>query len=64
MAKPHRMAALTMAAVVAAVVMPLAGALVAGWILWTALLIVAVGSGFTAFRRLAAVAAHLRTVKG
>lgn len=58
MAKPHRMALLTVACVGGAVLyqfpwMP--------WLLWTALVVVAVGSVITCVRRLAAIAGHLRS---
>ncbi len=58
MAKPHRMALLTGACLVAAACyrqtwMP--------WLLWGALVVIAAGSVITCFRRLAAIAAHLRS---
>ena len=58
MAKPHRMALLTGACLLAAVCcrqswMP--------WLLWGALVVIAAGSVVTCVRRLAAIATHLRS---
>ncbi len=58
MAKPHRMALLTCACLAAATV---AGQPGMPWLLWGALAVIAVGSVVTTLRRLAAIAAHLRS---
>jgi len=60
MAKPHRMALLTAACLVAAACSAQPWA---GWIPWWALVVVVAGSLVTSVRRLAAIAAHLRSPK-
>jgi phosphatidylglycerophosphate synthase len=58
MAKPHRMALLTAAAILAAIVLPWQ---IADHLLWLALALIAAGSAITAWRRLAAITRFLKT---
>lgn len=58
MAKPHRMALLTAACLVAAVLFAQPWA---PWFLWGAMVAITVGSVVTSARRLSAIAAYLRT---
>jgi phosphatidylglycerophosphate synthase len=59
MAKPHRMATLTVAALAAAIAAPWRAELV-GWLLWSALALVVVGAAITVARRLTRIARALR----
>jgi phosphatidylglycerophosphate synthase len=58
MAKPHRMALLTVACIATAALPAQPGA---AWILWGALAVITLGAVVTSARRLGAIAAHLRT---
>ncbi len=58
MAKPHRMALLTVASLATACCSILTWA---PWILWTALMVVVVGSAVTTVRRLQAITRHLNS---
>lgn len=61
MAKPQRMACLTMACLVAGCLVPWG---LAGWTLWCGLALIVVGTAVTVVRRLRALAQHLRRRAG